>query len=135
LPVALIAEAPFSVRVLEIVAQRERHSRLHEVGAAAGIFGKLDLRVADHIDVVATAAINSAVDLAAGAVEIVVVVPPAGYEFDIRKELADACVQAGVGHVVFSSLENVDSITGASKFAPHFTDKARVEAYIRELPI
>jgi uncharacterized protein YbjT (DUF2867 family) len=63
------------------------------------------------------------------------VVPPAGYEFDIGKELADACVQAGVGHVVFSSLENVDSITGGTKFAPHFTDKARVEAYIRGLPI
>lgn len=63
------------------------------------------------------------------------VVPPAAYEFDIGKELADACVEAGVGHVVFSSLENVDNITGGNKFAPHFTDKARVEAYIRELPI
>lgn len=63
------------------------------------------------------------------------VVPPAGYEFDIGKDFADACVQAGVGHVVFSSLENVDGITSGTKFAPHFTDKARVEAYIRELPI
>lgn len=63
------------------------------------------------------------------------VVPPGGYEFAIGKELADACVEAGVGHVVFSSLENVDSITGGKKFAPHFTDKARVEAYISALPI
>ncbi len=63
------------------------------------------------------------------------VAPPADYEFGIGKEFADACVQAGVGHIVFSSLENVDSITGGTKFAPHFTDKARVEVYIRELPI
>jgi uncharacterized protein YbjT (DUF2867 family) len=63
------------------------------------------------------------------------IVPPAAHEFDIGKELVDACVRARVGHVVFSSLENVDSITGGTKFAPHFTDKARVEAYIRALPI
>lgn len=63
------------------------------------------------------------------------VVPPAAYEFDIGKELADASVEAGVGHIVFSSLENVHKITGGNKFAPHFTDKARVEAYIRALPI
>jgi len=63
------------------------------------------------------------------------VVPPATYEFDIGRELADAAVEAGVQHVVFSALENVDKITGGSKFAPHFTDKGRVEAYIRGLPI
>lgn len=63
------------------------------------------------------------------------VIPPAAYEFDIGKNLADAAVEAGVQHVVFSALENVDKITGGTKFAPHFTDKGRVEAYIRELPI
>lgn len=63
------------------------------------------------------------------------VVPPATYEFDIGKALADAAVEAGVQHVVFSSLEDVDKITGGTKFAPHFTDKGRVEAYIRGLPI
>jgi uncharacterized protein YbjT (DUF2867 family) len=63
------------------------------------------------------------------------VAPPATYEFHIGKELADAAVEAGVKHVVFSSLENVDEITGGSKFAPHFTDKGRIEAYIRGLPI
>lgn len=63
------------------------------------------------------------------------VMPPATYEFDIGKELADAAVEAGVQHVVFSALENVDKITGGTKFAPHFTDKGRVEAYIRGLPI
>jgi hypothetical protein len=63
------------------------------------------------------------------------VAPPATYEFQIGKEMADAAVEAGVDLVVFSTLENVDEITAGAKFAPHFTDKARVEAYIRELPI
>ncbi|AKU93722.1 hypothetical protein AKJ09_00386 [Labilithrix luteola] len=63
------------------------------------------------------------------------IAPPATHEFALGKQLADAAVEAGVGHVVFSSLENVDAITSGKKFAPHFTDKARVEEYIRGLPI
>ncbi len=38
-------------------------------------------------------------------------------------------------HVVFSTLENVDRISGGAKYAPHFTDKAEVADYIRGLPI
>ncbi|MGO6719146.1 NmrA family NAD(P)-binding protein, partial [Rhizobium ruizarguesonis] len=34
-----------------------------------------------------------------------------------------------------STLENVDEITAGSKFAPHFTDKARVKAYIQGLHV
>jgi len=63
------------------------------------------------------------------------IVPPQTHEFELGKELADAAVEAGVEQVVFSSLENVDKITGGKKFAPHFTDKANVEAYIRSLPV
>lgn len=63
------------------------------------------------------------------------IVPPAVHEFALGAELADAAVEAGVGHIVFSSLEHVDRITGGTKFAPHFTDKARVEEYIRGLPV
>jgi uncharacterized protein YbjT (DUF2867 family) len=63
------------------------------------------------------------------------IVPPASYEFGLGKELANAAVDAGVRHVVFSSLENVDKISGGKLFAPHFTDKARIEAYIRTLPV
>lgn len=63
------------------------------------------------------------------------IVPPDTHEAPLGMELADAAVAAGVGHVVFSSLENVDAITGGAKFAPHFTDKARVAAYIRTLPV
>lgn len=63
------------------------------------------------------------------------IAPPLTHESDLGKHLADAVVEAGVQHLVFSSLENVDEITGGKKFAPHFTDKARIEQYIRRLPI
>jgi uncharacterized protein YbjT (DUF2867 family) len=63
------------------------------------------------------------------------IAPPATHEFDLGKQQADAAVEAGVEHVVFSALENVDRITGGKKWAPHFTDKGRVEEYIRGLPI
>jgi uncharacterized protein YbjT (DUF2867 family) len=65
----------------------------------------------------------------------IVKVPPADHEFTLGQELANAAVAAGVEHVVFSGLENVEARTGGTKWAPHFTDKARVEAYIRSLPI
>ncbi|RFB81185.1 NmrA/HSCARG family protein [Methylovirgula sp. 4M-Z18] len=63
------------------------------------------------------------------------IAPPATHEADLGRELADAAVEAGVQHLVFSSLENVDEITNGRKFAPHFTDKAKIENYIRSLPI
>ena len=65
----------------------------------------------------------------------IVRVPPADLEFSLGQELANAALAAGVEQVVFSGLENVEARTGATKWAPHFTDKARVEAYIRSLPI
>lgn len=63
------------------------------------------------------------------------IAPPATHETALGRELADAAVEAGVQHIVFSSLENVDRITLGEKFAPHFTDKANVEDYIRTLPV
>ena len=63
------------------------------------------------------------------------IVPPQTHEFALGKELADAALEAKVEYLIFSSLENVDRITSGKKFAPHFTDKANIETYIRTLPI
>ena len=54
---------------------------------------------------------------------------------ELGKQQADAAVEVGVQHVIFSALENVEKITDGKKWAPHFTDKARVEEYIRRLPV
>jgi hypothetical protein len=48
------------------------------------------------------------------------------------KKLVDAAKQAGVRHVMWSTLANVEKISG-NKGVPHFTDKALVEEYIRSL--
>lgn len=63
-------------------------------------------------------------------------VPPPGQpELALGRELADAAHAAGVQHMVWSSLENVDARTGSALWAPHFTEKALVADYIRTLPI
>ncbi|MHC2259085.1 NmrA/HSCARG family protein [Sinorhizobium meliloti] len=61
--------------------------------------------------------------------------PQNNAEFELGKQLADAAVEAGVGHIVFSTLDNVDKITAGRKFTPHFTDKALIADYIRTLPV
>lgn len=52
-------------------------------------------------------------------------------EYALGQQLTDAAVEAGVGHIVFSSLEDVARRTGDRKPVPHFTNKARIADYIR----
>ena len=63
------------------------------------------------------------------------IAPEGSREYELGCRLADAAVRAGVGRLVFSTLENVDEISGGQWFAPHFTDKARIADYIRTLPV
>lgn len=63
------------------------------------------------------------------------IAPPETHETELGRQLADAAVEAGVEHIIFSALENVEQITDDEKWAPHFTDKANVEDYIRTLPV
>ncbi|MFF9624807.1 NmrA/HSCARG family protein [Streptomyces griseosporeus] len=63
------------------------------------------------------------------------VAPPSTAEFTLGCQLADAAVEAGVGHLVFSTLENVQERSSGTKYAPHFTDKALIAEHMRTLPI
>ena len=63
------------------------------------------------------------------------ILPPSTEEYLLGCQLADAAVEAGVSHVVFSALENVEERTSGTKWAPHFTDKALIAEHIRTLPI
>jgi uncharacterized protein YbjT (DUF2867 family) len=63
-------------------------------------------------------------------------VPPPGQpELALGRELADAAHAAGVQHIVWSGLENVQARTDNALWVPHFTEKALVEEYIRALPV
>jgi len=53
----------------------------------------------------------------------------------LGKQRTDAAVEVGVQHIASSALENVEKITDGEKWAPHFTDKARIEECIRRLPV
>ena len=51
-------------------------------------------------------------------------------EFALGKQLVDAAVEAGAGHIVFSTLENVEKVSSGKKHVPHFTNKALVADYM-----
>jgi len=58
-------------------------------------------------------------------------------ELQQGKMFADCCREAGIRHLVFSGLENVQQMSKGKYDAPHFTLKAQIEEYIcslRNLP-
>lgn len=63
------------------------------------------------------------------------VAPPSADELPLGCQLTDAAVEAGVQHIVFSALENVQDRSSGTKNAPHFTDKALIAEHIRTLPV
>jgi len=57
----------------------------------------------------------------------------AGSEIEVRqaRQAAKAAKEAGVNHIVYSSVASADQDTGT----PHFDSKAEVEDYIRRLGV
>jgi len=55
-----------------------------------------------------------------------------GKEFELGREIVKKCATAGVKHLIFSSLPNVDEESKSKWCVPHCTDKAKLEQYIRK---
>jgi len=55
-----------------------------------------------------------------------------GKELEVGKAIVDQCARLGVKHLIFSSLPDVGQESKGKWNVPHFTDKAKIEYYIRE---
>lgn len=58
-----------------------------------------------------------------------------GSEYHFGKVIADAAVEAGVKYIIFSTLPFAREISNGKNPVPHFDNKAKVEQYIRSLPV
>lgn len=52
-------------------------------------------------------------------------------EFEVGKPVVDAAKNAGVEHIIYSSLANVEEQSGGKYHVPHFTDKAKLSVLNR----
>ncbi|KAA8916611.1 hypothetical protein TRICI_001237 [Trichomonascus ciferrii] len=53
-------------------------------------------------------------------------------ELEVGKRLADAAHDAGIKHLIYSTLPNASKISNGKYKVPHFDDKAATEDYIRQ---
>lgn len=127
---ALLGSGRYRVRALARSAESARMRELAQLGAEIVIAPLEAGRQAD-----LTAAMRGSHGAFLMTPPISPVPPPGRPELVLGLELADAALAAGVEHVVWSSLENVEVRTGGTLWAPHFTEKALVEAYLRTLPL
>merc|ERR1712110_277254 len=56
-------------------------------------------------------------------------------EYEQGKNVVDAAKKAGVGHVVLSTLEDVETVSNGEITSWHFTVKGRIESYAKEQEI
>ena len=54
-------------------------------------------------------------------------------EGDLTKEILRVAQQAGVQHIIYSSLANVEQVSGGTLQVPHFTLKAQAYDYLQTL--
>lgn len=124
---SLLASNRFRVRALT------RRTDTPEALALAGLGAEV---VAVPLDMGRKAQFVSAMAGADGAFLMTpTIAPPDTHEAPLGIQLADAAVEAGVQHIVFSTLEHADRRTGGRKYVPHFTDKGRVADHIRGLNV
>jgi len=54
-----------------------------------------------------------------------------GHECEVGRSVVDRIANAGINHVIFSTLPNVEKLSGGKYNVPMFTNKALIEEYIR----
>ncbi len=120
---ALLARGAFRVRAL---------TRRPEAGKAVALEDR-GCEVA-HADLDDAASLQRAFEGCHGAFIVTNAWEPGAQvdEFEQGKRAVEAARAAGVEHLVWSTLPNCHEISGGKYPVPHFTEKARVDAFVKE---